>query len=156
MHLHAPGLAWPAQSGGLERAFIHWAQADTQIEAFCKLSENRHTFARLRYVKDDGLPAFYSPDFMVRTEDAIYLVETKAQQQTIHPNVQRKLKAAVAWCERINGLIAGQRGGLSWHYVLLAENVLLEWQAKGARLSELLNYARLRPMADLSSQSKLL
>ena len=149
-------LAWPAQSGGLERAFIHWAQADTQIEAFCKLSENRHTFARLRYVKDDGLPAFYSPDFMVRTEDAFYLVETKAQQQTIHPNVQRKLKAAVAWCERINGLIAGQRGGLSWHYVLLAENVLLEWQAKGARLSELLNYARLRPMADLSSQSKLL
>ena len=149
-------LAWPAQSGGLERAFIHWAQADTQIEAFCKLSENRHTFARLRYVKDDGLPVFYSPDFMVRTEDAFYLVETKAQQQTIHPNVQRKLKAAVAWCERINGLIAGQRGGLSWHYVLLAENVLLEWQAKGARLSELLNYARLRPMADLSSQSKLL
>ena len=25
-------LAWPAQSGGLERAFIHWAQADTQIK----------------------------------------------------------------------------------------------------------------------------
>lgn len=24
-------------------------------EAFCKISENRHTFARLRYVKDDGL-----------------------------------------------------------------------------------------------------
>ena len=149
-------LAWPAHSGGLERAFIHWAQADTQTLAFCKLSENRHTFARLRYVKDDGLPAFYSPDFMVRTENAFYLVETKAQQQTIHPNVQRKLKAAVAWCERINGLPAGQRDGLPWHYVLLAENVLLEWQAKGARLSELLNYARLRPLADSSSQSKLL
>ena len=56
-------LAWPAHSGGLERAFIHWAQADTQTLAFCKISENRHTFARLRYVKDDGLPAFYSPDF---------------------------------------------------------------------------------------------
>ena len=149
-------LAWPAQSGGLERAFIHWAQADTQTLAFCKISENRHTFARLRYVKDDGLPAFYSPDFMVRTEDAIYLVETKAQQQTLHPNVQRKLKAAVAWCDRINGLPAGQRNGLPWHYVLLAESVLLEWQAKGARLSELLNYARLRPLADSSSQSKLI
>ena len=149
-------LAWPAHSGGLERAFIHWAQADTQTLAFCKISENRHTFARLRYVKDDGLPAFYSPDFLVRTEGAIYLVETKAQQQTIHPNVQRKLKAAMAWCERINGLPAGLRGGLPWHYVLLAENVLLEWQAKGARLAELLNYARLRPLADLSAQAKLL
>ena len=149
-------LAWPAQSGGLERAFIHWAQADTQVEAFCKISENRHTFARLRYVKDDGLPAFYSPDFLVRTAGAVYLVETKAQQQTIHPNVQRKLRAALAWCERINGLSAEQRGGAPWHYVLLAENVVTEWQAKGARLAELLDYARLRPLANASLQGRLI
>ena len=149
-------LSWPAHSGGLERAFIHWAQADTHTLAFCKVSENRHTFARLRYVKDDGLPAFYSPDFMVRTEGALYLVETKAQQQTIHPNVQRKLRAATAWCSRINDLPADQRGGLPWHYVLLAEPVLLEWQAKGARLAELLDFAKLRPLADASAQSKLI
>ena len=91
-------LGWPARNGGLERTFIHWAQADTQVLAFCKISENRHSFARLRYVKDDGLPA-YSPDFLVRTADAIYLVETKAQQQVMHPNVQRKRKAALGWCE---------------------------------------------------------
>ena len=149
-------LAWPARNGGLERAFIAWAQADTQIEAFCKISENRHMFVRLRYVKDDGLPAFYSPDFLVRTAGAVYLVETKAQQQTIHPNVQRKLKAALAWCERINGLSAEQRGGAPWHYVLLAENVVLEWQAKGARLAELLDYARLRPVASALQQERLL
>jgi type III restriction enzyme len=149
-------LAWPARNGGLERAFIHWAQADTQVQAFCKISENRHTFARLRYVKDDGLPAFYSPDFLVRTKDAVYLVETKAQQQTIHPNVQRKRKAALAWCERINGLSAEQRGAAPWHYVLLAENVVMEWQAKGARLAELLDYARLRPLADASLQGRLI
>lgn len=120
------------------------------------LGENRHTLARLRYVKDDGLPAFYSPDFLVRTAQAVYLVETKAQQQTIHPNVQRKLKAALAWCERINGLSAGQRGGAPWHYVLLAENVVYEWQGKGARLAELLAYARLRPLASASLQQTLL
>ena len=50
---------------------------------------NCHTFARLRHVKEDGLPAFYSPTFLVRTADAVYLAETKAQQQTAHPNVQR-------------------------------------------------------------------
>jgi type III restriction enzyme len=149
-------LAWPARNGGLEKAFIHWAQADTQVQAFCKISENRHTFARLRYVKDDGLPAFYSPDFLVRTEGAIYLVETKAQQQTIHPNVQRKLKAAVAWCDRINGLPPKHRGGRPWHYVLLAENVVHEWQAQGAHLAELLDYARLRPLADASLQQRLI
>ena len=149
-------LGWPARNGGLERAFIHWAQADTQVLAFCKISENRHTFARLRYVKEDGLPAFYSPDFLVRTADAVYLAETKAQQQTMHPNVQRKLKAALAWCGRINALTTEQRGGPPWHYVLLAENVVYEWQAKGARLAELLDYARLRPLADASLQERLL
>ncbi|MGV8805918.1 MAG: DEAD/DEAH box helicase family protein [Polaromonas sp.] len=149
-------LGWPSRNGGLERAFIHWAQADTSVQAFCKISENRHAFARLRYVKDDGLPAFYSPDFLVRTAQAIYLVETKAQQQTIHPNVQRKLKAATAWCQRINDLRADLRAGLPWHYVLLAENVVYEWQGKGARLGELLDYARLRPLAEASLQGQLL
>lgn len=147
---------WPARNGGLEKAFIRWAQADAQVAAFCKISETRHPFARLRYVKDDGLPAFYSPDFLVRTEHAIYLAETKAAQQVSHPNVQRKLKAALAWCERINALAPEHRQGLPWHYVLLSEPVVLEWQAKGAHLAELLDYARLRPLAQASLQQSLL
>lgn len=72
-------LPYPTRSGGLEKAFIEWAQADSSVEAFCKISENRHTFARLRYVKEDGLPVFYSPDFMVRASGCVYLTETKAQ-----------------------------------------------------------------------------
>lgn len=148
-------LGWPARNGGLERTFIHWAQADVQVLAFCKISENRHTFARLRYVKDDGLPAFYSPDFLVRTAEAIYLVETKAQQQVMHPNVQRKRKAAVGWCERVSALPPEHRQGLPWHYVLLAEAVVNDWQQKGAHLAELLEFARLRPLADASQQQRL-
>ncbi len=149
-------LGWPARNGGLEKAFIYWAQADSQIQAFCKISETRHPFARLRYVKDDGLPAFYSPDFLVRTDSAIYLVETKAQQQTIHPNVQRKLKAAMAWCERINALEPQHRQGLPWHYVLLAEDAVREWQAKGTHLAQLLDFARLRPAARADLQERLI
>ena len=97
-------LPFPLRNGGLERVFIEWAQADSDVEAFCKISETRHDFVRLRYVKEDGLPAFYSPDFLVRTVDAVYLVETKAQEQLNNPNVQRKLKAETDWCERISGL----------------------------------------------------
>lgn len=69
--------------------------------------------------------------------------------------MQRKCRAAVAWCQRINGLPADQRGDLPWHYVLLAEDVLLEWQGKGARLAELLDFARLRQLADASMQKRL-
>jgi len=148
-------LPFPARNGGLERAFIEWAQADAQVHAFCKVSETRHDFVRLRYVKEDGLPAFYSPDFLVRTGDAIYLVETKAQGQVTTPNVQRKLKAAVAWCDRINGLDEKQRGGLPWHYVLLGESLFQDWRSKGARLGDLLNFARARPLADASTQGRL-
>ena len=123
--------------------------------AFCKINENRHTFARLRYVKEDGLPAFYSPDFLVRTADAVYLAETKAQDQTQHPNVLRKRKAALAWCERINALSATQRQSPPWHYVLLGQGAVEEWQAKGAHLADLLAYARLRATEDASLQGRL-
>ena len=148
-------LPFPARNGGLERAFIEWAQTDAQVQAFCKVSETRHDFVRLRYVKEDGLPAFYSPDFLVRTGDAIYLVETKAQGQVTTPNVQRKLKAAVSWCERINGLDAEMRGDLPWHYVLLGEEMFHDWRSKGARLGDLLNFARVRPQGDASTQGRL-
>jgi len=149
-------LPFPARNGGLERAFIEWAQADSSILAFCKISETRHDFARLRYVKEDGLPAFYAPDFLARTNATIYLIETKAQQQTVHPNVQRKLKAAAAWCERINGLAAEHRDGREWRYALVGEAMFYDWRAKGGRLAELLEFARVRPLGDAMTQQSLL
>ena len=148
-------LPYPTRSGGLERAFIEWAQTDAGVEAFCKISENRHDFARLRYVKDDGLPAFYIPDFLVRTADGIYLVETKAQEQVSHPNVQRKLKAATTWCERINTLDAEQRGERCWYYALIGESLFHDWRQQGARLGELLAFSRTRAAPTAQSQGGL-
>ncbi|MGN6112421.1 MAG: DEAD/DEAH box helicase family protein [Luteimonas sp.] len=149
-----PRQGWPARSGGLERAFIEWAQADGNIEAFCKISENRHDFARMRYLRDDGLPAFYFPDFLVRTADAIYMAETKAQQQTNASNVQRKLRAATSWCARINALPPEQRGGREWHYALLGESTFHDWRDKGGRLDELLAFSRIRQQ-DRQTQGEL-
>lgn len=148
-------LPFPTRSGGLERSFMEWAQSDAGVQAFCKISETRHDFARLRYVKEDGLPVFYSPDFLVRTKEAIYLVETKAQQQTTHPNVQRKLKAATAWCERINGLPAEDRSGLPWHYALVGESLFKDWRSKGAHMGEMLTFAKVRTLAGPGQQERL-
>jgi type III restriction enzyme len=149
-----PRQGWPARSGGLERAFIEWAQADSAIEAFCKVSENRHDFARMRYLREDGLPAFYFPDFLVRTVDSIYMAETKAQQQTSAPNVQRKLRAATSWCARINALPPEQRGGREWHYALVGESTFHDWRDKGGRLGELLGFCRIRQQ-DRQAQGEL-
>lgn len=146
-------LPFPARNGGLEKAFILWAQADASVQAFCKISETRHDFVRLRYVKEDGLPAFYSPDFLVRTVDRVFLVETKAEGQLSNPNVQRKLKAAQAWCERINVLPEALRSGATWHYALVGERLFDEWRAQGASLAELLDFARIRPLTAASAQT---
>jgi len=140
-------LPYPARSGGLERAFIEWADRDAGIESFCKLSENRHDFVRLRYVRDDGLPAFYFPDFLVRTAGSVYLAETKAQQQVNHPDVQRKLRAAATWCQRINALDPELRDGREWHYALIGETAFREWRTNRARLADLLAFARVRSAA---------
>jgi type III restriction enzyme len=40
--------------------------------------------------------------------------------------------------------------------VLLGEAVVYEWQGKGARLAELLDYARLRPLGEASLQQRLI
>lgn len=139
-------LPFPAKSGGLERAFIEMADRDGSVKAFCKINEQKHVFARLRYIKEDGLPAFYYPDFLVRCGDEIYLVETKGQNQVTNPNVKRKKRAAVAWCDKINTLETEQRGGAEWHYVLLGEDTFYNWRDKGASIKEMLDFAKLRPI----------
>jgi type III restriction enzyme len=58
--------------------------------------------------------------------------------------VQRKLKAAIAWCERINALA-----------VLLGEAIFHDWRTKGGRLAELLDFARVRATGDSSAQLSL-
>lgn len=141
-------LPYPSRSGGLELAFMETCERDSSVNAFCKINEQKHTFARLRYIKEDGLPAFYSPDFFVRAGGAIYLVETKAQGQLTSPNVLRKRKAAVAWCDRINSLPADERSDAEWHYVLLGENTFYGWRDKGGSVADLLAYAKLRPVED--------
>jgi type III restriction enzyme len=82
-------------------------------------------------------------------------VETKAQGQVSSPNVQKKLKAAVAWCERINLQPGEGWSNLTWHYVLLGESVFFEWRDKGALLSALCDFARIRSRVMPGMQTQL-
>ena len=71
-------------------------------------------------------------------------METKAQGQLTSPNVLRKRKAAVAWCDRINALAAEERSDAEWHYVLLGEDTFYGWRDKGGSMADLLAFAKLR------------
>ena len=61
------------------------------------------------------------------------------------PDVERKRKAAIAWCERINELPEDQRSGKLWSYALIGEDLFYSFHRKGASLEEILDFARLRP-----------
>lgn len=147
-----PKLPIPSHGGGLERRFIRWADKDSGIEALAKVHEYRHDFLRRPYLKADGMPAQYSPDFLIRTPFTIYVVETKAQSALSDENVQRKQKAALAWCEQVNELPEEQRDGREWAYVLLGESIVNEWHKKNASVTDLLNYARLRKVSTSKQQ----
>ncbi len=150
-----PKLPIPSQGGGLERRFIRWADKDSGIEALAKVHEYRHDFLRRPYLKADGMPAQYSPTFLIRTPETIFVVETKAQSALSDENVQRKKKAALAWCEQINGLPEEDRDSRRWDCVLLGETVIVEWEKKNASVTDLLDYARLRRVST-AKQERLL
>ena len=146
-----PKLPVPSKGGGLERLFIQWADGDTKVEALAKIHEYRHDFLRRPYLKDDGMPAQYSPDFLVRTEKAIYVVETKAQSALSDENVKRKKRAALAWVEQINQLKPELRDDRTWFYVLAGEENVRSWHKKNERATDYLKYARLQPKATKES-----
>lgn len=150
-----PLLPIPTHGGGLERKFLEWANNDTKVEALCKISEYKHTFVHRPYLKADGMPARYSPDFIFRTEDMIYIVETKADSAMSDINVQRKQAAAIAWCEQINELEPNQRSHRRWAYVLLGEQTVEGSIAANERASELLDRTRLRSKAEEDADQQL-
>jgi type III restriction enzyme len=138
-----PRLGYPTHGGGLERDFLQWADADGNIEAFVKLHEYKHDFMRRPYLKADGMPAQYSPDFLLRSRDSVFVVETKAQSGLSDVNVRRKQRSALAWCSRINALDPQQREHRSWFYVLAGESGLRNHMNNGGTLLDYLNIARL-------------
>lgn len=142
--MHLSETSGPDAQGGLEKRFIRWAEKDSRVETFCKVHEHRHQVMRRPYPKADGMPAQYSPDFIVRTDGSIFVVETKAQSALSDENVRRKERAALGWVEQINQLEPHLRMDASWSYVLLGEEFVKNWEAKGMRASEALEMARLR------------
>lgn len=134
--------AFPSHSGGLEHAFMDFVDADGDVERWIKISETRHRFASISYMRTDGLLATYHPDFIVETNDRLYLVETKGTDKVKDRNVQQKRRAATEWCEKINQLPEQSRNGKEWEYILLGEDAFYGLSMNGATLTDIFNHCR--------------
>lgn len=63
----------------------------------------------------------YEPDFVVETENIIYLVEIKRESDLSDREVQEKAKAALQYCSHASEYTT-QNGGKPWEYLLIPHN----------------------------------
>mgnify|MGYP001073664102 FL=1 len=134
---------YPSNKGGLERDFMEFADADTQVQKIIKINEHKHNFARFRYLRTDGMLATYYPDFMIKIGGKIYVVETKGNDKMSNPDVQSKQRGALDWIGKINELKPEDRMDCEWSYALLSDTQFYAWKAKGATTAEILEYCKL-------------
>ncbi|MEW8266054.1 MAG: DEAD/DEAH box helicase family protein [Candidatus Thiodiazotropha sp.] len=67
----------------------------------------------------------YVPDFVVETDDEIYMVETKARADIKDDEVQAKADAAKNWCEYASDY-ARESSGKPWMYLLIPHDEINE------------------------------
>ena len=130
-------LGYPSHSGQFERAFMEFLDRDGEVERFLKINETQHVFAAIYYIRTDGLMATYHPDFIVGTQDTIYLIETKGNDKIDDRNVRQKQIAATDWVRKVNELTEAERSGRAWEYVLLSENNFYTLADNGATLRDI-------------------
>lgn len=60
----------------------------------------------------------YNPDFVVETNDAIYMIETKMQKDIDSDEVKEKAKGAIHYCSNVSKFTL-ENGKKPWKYVLI-------------------------------------
>ncbi|MCK9578779.1 DEAD/DEAH box helicase family protein [bacterium] len=136
-------LPYPSNKGGLEKALMEYADSDSKVEAIMKINEYYHNFANIIYIRTDGFLSFYYPDFIIKTNDSIYLVETKSDKDLNDPNVKQKQLATIDWIRRINELKPEDRMDRKWEYILLGETHFYGLRDNNASIDEIFQLAKI-------------
>lgn len=136
-------FGYPSRSGGYERQFGEFLDNDSKVKSFLKIDEHKHLFARIPYLREDGMLAWYSPDFIVKTDKYIYIIETKAAANMTQANVLAKKLSAVEWCKKINNLNQEDRMFGEWKYILLSEKIFHSLLHTGADIENICERAKL-------------
>lgn len=117
-----PRIGYQIKGGGFERDFMLEAlNPSAEVLSYSKL-DRRHRL-KITYRDHTGILRNYEVDFVVKTKDKMYLVETKADKDVTTPNVAVKVRAAMAWCEQASTVVppAEYNQSKAWEYLLLSE-----------------------------------
>lgn len=129
---------WGTHDAEMRRAFVECAEADPCVESHCLLDPRRHTMRSRDALLAQGIPPSGLPEALVRTADAVYLVEflssCPAQPQPPSPCE----RALARWCARTNARLPEQRQYRCWHRVQLQAPLFWSWKRSGGTLAALL------------------
>jgi type III restriction enzyme len=99
-------LPYPRRSA-FEKEFMIYLDERDEVRAFTKVLP-RHPL-HIPYYNQEGFLRYYLPDFVVREERMMYLVETKGMEGV---DVPVKDKEALRWCQNVEKL-----SGNPWKYL---------------------------------------
>ena len=125
-------IGYQIMGGGFERDFmLNVLNPSAEVLSYAKL-DRRHRL-KITYRDHTGILRNYEVDFIVKTNDKIYLVETKADRDIDTPNVAVKARAAMAWCEQASILTqqSEYKQPTEWEYLLLSEGLFKNNQGLG-------------------------
>lgn len=129
---------WSAYDNGLRRAFLECAECDPGIESHCLLDPRRHAMRFRDRLLAQGISPLGLPDALVRTIDAVYLVEFMPSCPSQPPSSGPRERALARWCAQANVLSATQRQHRHWRRVQLQAPLFWSWKRRQGALSALL------------------
>ncbi len=134
-----PLSAYSRRGEGFEKKFMEETlDKSAEVEAFGKIQQRKHPL-NISYRDKDGIKRDYFPDFIIKTKDKMYIVETKAEDemQKAEGNEKNlivlKARAAVSWCKTANQ-VALLDQPQDWEYFMLSEKTFNENRQLGFEL----------------------
>src|SRR3989338_1031837 len=126
-----PLAGYSRKGEGFERNFMaEILNTSVEVEAFGKIQQGKHTL-NISYRDKDVIKRDYFPDFVIKTKDRMYLVETKAEDemQKAEGNEKNvivlKARAAVSWCKTASQVSLPSQPQ-KWEYFMLSEKTFNE------------------------------
>jgi type III restriction enzyme len=113
---------------GLEKRFVtDVLESSNEVLAYSKIMDYRASrHLAIRYLANDGNYASYYPDFLVKTKDKMYVVETKLDKDFERdPDVRSKAVASVKMCSLFSEIecpVAELRQPKEWEYVIFKQS----------------------------------
>ncbi len=135
-------LPYPSNRGEFEKNFMLYSDSDGEVASIMKVNEYYHSFASINYIRTDGFLSLYYPDFIIKTKDKLYIIETKSDKDLQDPNVKQKQLATLDWVKRVNQLKSKDRMDRVWEYILLGENHFYGLKDNSASITEICELAK--------------